>query len=117
MHVQYKVYSEEDHLSRVDENIKELYLDLKTSILNFHPDITIKPTKNHIAFRRSRMFAGIHFATSSLMIHFKININELQDPQHIAKSWSRSNESKITITTIDEIPYAISLIKQAYERR
>ena len=49
------------------------------------------------------------------MIHFKIKINELQDPKQIAKEWSSSRETKITITKANEIPYAISLIKQAYK--
>lgn len=62
------------------------------------------------------MFAGIHIATYKIMIHFKLKINELQDPKKLAKGWSKSKESKITITKTDEVPYAISLIKQAYER-
>lgn len=113
---QIRVYTEEDHLSEVDDNSKELYIGLKTSILNFDPGITIKPTKSHIGFRRNRMFAGIHIATSHIMIHFNIKINELQDPKRIAKEWPKGKQSKITITKTDEIPYAISLIKQAYEK-
>jgi len=50
------------------------------------------------------------------MVHFKINTNDLQDPKRLAKTWSASKESKIDITQADEIPYAIFLIKQAYEK-
>jgi predicted transport protein len=62
------------------------------------------------------VFAGVHIATHQIMIHFHIKINELQDPKKLAKGWSKSKESGKTITKIDEVSYAISLIKQAYER-
>ncbi len=62
------------------------------------------------------MFAGIHTTKSHILIHFKIKIKEVQDPKRITKEWSNSKESKITITKADEIAYAISLVKQAYDR-
>jgi hypothetical protein len=43
---QIRVYTEEDHVSKADENIKELYFDLKNAIMNFHPQITIRPTES-----------------------------------------------------------------------
>ena len=67
-------------------------------------------------FKRNRMFAGIHIKKSHILIHFNSKINEVQDPKRITKEWSSSNESKITITKADEIPYAISLVKQAFDR-
>ena len=60
------------------------------------------------------MLTGIHISRSQIMVHFNIKINELHDPKQMAKEWSTSNESRITITKADEIPYATSLIKQAY---
>jgi predicted transport protein len=50
------------------------------------------------------------------MIRFNIEISQLQDPKRLAKAWSNSKESRIDITKAEEIPYAISLIKQAYEK-
>jgi hypothetical protein len=34
---------EDDHLSAVDENVKELYMDLKSAILSLGKDIEVRP--------------------------------------------------------------------------
>ena len=105
---QIRIYTEEDHLSKASENIKELYINLKTSILNFHPDITLRVTKSHVGFKRNRVFAGIHFKSHQIMIHFKVRIDELKDPENLAKTWYKKKESQITLSKTDEVPYVIS---------
>ena len=53
-----KVYTEEDHLNRVGDNVKELYSELKSAILTFGNDIGIRQKK--------RM---LHFAASTILCH------------------------------------------------
>ena len=48
-----KVYTEDDHLSKDDDNMKELYGDLKSAILSLGKDIELRPKKFYIAFRVS----------------------------------------------------------------
>jgi hypothetical protein len=59
-----KVYTEDDHLSTVDNNIKELYMDLKSAILSLGKDIEIRPKKFYITFRRKQGFVGLQFLKS-----------------------------------------------------
>lgn len=113
---QIRVYAEEDHVDKADENIKELYFDLKNSITSYHPQITIRPTKSHVGFKKKRVFAAIHLKAHHIMIHFKVRIDELQDPKKMAKIWIKKNESKITLSRTDELPYALTLIKQAFDK-
>jgi predicted transport protein len=47
---------------------------------------------------------------------FRVKISELKDPKRIAKGVSHDNWSIITINEPSEIPYVLSLVKQAYER-
>ena len=42
-----KVYTEEDHLTSVDDGVKEMYSELKSNILTLGKDIEVRPT-NHI---------------------------------------------------------------------
>ena len=49
-----KVYTEDDHLSKVDDNMKELYMDFKSAILSLGKDIELRPKKFYIAFRRKQ---------------------------------------------------------------
>src|SRR5215218_10144396 len=54
-----KVYTEEDHLNRVNDKIKELYQALKARILDFGNDIQMKTNKTYIAFSRKHNFVSI----------------------------------------------------------
>ena len=41
-----KVYTEEDHSNGFDDNVKELYSELKSAILTLGNDIEMRTTKN-----------------------------------------------------------------------
>jgi predicted transport protein len=78
-------------------------------------DITIHPTKIYIAFHRKQAFTGFHPSKSKLRLDIRVNISELIDPKKM-RGGRHGNWSVIVITESSEIPYALSLIKQAYER-
>jgi hypothetical protein len=67
-----KVYSEEDHLNRVNDNIKEIYQTVKARILDLGNDIQIKSNKKYIAFRRKHNFVAIKFRKSMLKLSLNI---------------------------------------------
>jgi len=83
-------------------------------------DITIHPTKIYIAFHRKQAFTGFHPSKSKLRLDIRVNISELIDPKKMRGgrhgNWSVIVITVIVITESSEIPYALSLIKQAYER-
>jgi hypothetical protein len=62
-----RVFTEEDHLGRVDENIRELYSELKSVILTLGDDIEIRPKKLYVAFRRKQGFVGFVFLKSLVL--------------------------------------------------
>lgn len=45
-----KVYAEEDHLKEVDNNIKELYSELKSAVSTLGNDIEIRTKKHYVAY-------------------------------------------------------------------
>jgi len=77
--------------------------------------ITIQPTKMYIAFHHKQAFTGFHPSKSKLRLDFGVKISELEDPKKIARGVRHGNWSAVTITEPNEIPYALSLIRQAYE--
>ena len=101
-----RVYTEDDLLKLCNDKIKSLYSDLKSAVLSLGKDITIHPTKTHIAFhRKQRSQDSIHLNLGSGLI--SESRSELKDPKRIAKGLSHEPS---------EIPYALSLLKQAYHR-
>ena len=116
-----KVYSEEDLLEIAEEKVKELYQELKTAVINLGTDVEVRPTKKYIAFRRNRGFAGVVVLRSKLKAYLSIDISQLQDPMKKARDVKEighysPGDTEIVISERSEIPYSLSLIKQAYER-
>lgn len=113
-----KVYAEDDHLNSVNDNIKEIYSELKSAILNLGKDVETRPTKSYIAFRRKHNFVSFVFLSSNLKSYINIGIGQINDPLKKAKDYSKFSGKivEVSINDRNEIPYAITLIKQSYEK-
>jgi hypothetical protein len=54
-----KIYSEDEYLSMANEDIKDLYLELKSAILAIGNDIQFRYKKLYVSFRRKQNFVAI----------------------------------------------------------
>jgi predicted transport protein len=77
--------------------------------------------KLYIAFRRKQAFVSVVFLRSKLKIYLNIEINQINDPLRKARDVKdighySSGKTEMVITEADQISYALSLIKHAYER-
>lgn len=115
-----KVYSEEEHLANANEEIKELYEKLKTSILDFD-QIEVKPKKKYIAFVSGRNVVDIHPQQKALKLWINMSKGELDDPKGLARDVSSTGhwgngDYELQIRTDDDIEYIFSLIKQSIKQ-
>ena len=111
------VYTEEDHLSKVSDNIKRVYEELKTRILELN-DIDVEAKKLYIAFKGSRNITDIEFHKNKLKVYINMKKGSLNDPLKIAKDISNTGhwgngDYCVTINSEDEIDNIIPLIKQS----
>ncbi|MDT8781738.1 MAG: hypothetical protein IAX22_03710 [Candidatus Bathyarchaeota archaeon] len=116
-----KVYTLETHLQGKSEEIKELFEALQNAILKLNSEIKEKITKKYIAYELTKNFTEIIIQASALKIYIDIPISGIKDPGHIAQDCSKighwaTGETRFKIHSKEEIPYAIGLIKQAYEK-
>jgi predicted transport protein len=113
-----KVYTEEDHINGVNDEVKEMYFELKLHILNLGKDIEVKPTKSYIAFRRKHNFVAFHFLRSYLKAHINIGIHQINDPLKKAKDYAKFSGKivEVSIKNRSEISYVLTLIKHSYEK-
>ena len=98
-----------------------MYSELKSAILTLGNDIEVRPKKHYVAFRRKQGFVSIVFLRSKLKAYLNVEIYHANDPLKKARNVKdighySSGKTEITIKEKSEIPYALSLIKQAYER-
>ena len=111
------VYTEEDHLIRVSDNIRNIYEKLKNRILELD-DIDVEAKKLYIAFKGSRNITDIEFHKNKLKIYINMKKGSLNDPLEIARDISNTGhwgngDYSITINSEDDIDKIIPLIKQS----
>ena len=111
------VYTEEDHLSKVSDNIKRVYEELKNRILELD-DIDVEAKKLYIAFKGIRNIADIEFHKNKLKIYINMKKDSLNDPLKLTKDISGrghwgTGDYCIIIDKKDDIDNVIPLIKQS----
>ena len=111
------VYTEEDHLSKVSDNIRNIYEKLKNRILELD-DIDVEAKKLYIAFKGSRNITDIEFHKNKLKIYINMKKDSLNDPLKIAKNISNkghwgNGDYCVEINNEDDIDNIIPLIKQS----
>lgn len=111
------VYTEEDHLAKVSENIKRLYEELKNRILELD-DIDVDVKKLYIAFKGSRNIVDIGFNKNEIKIYINMKKGTLQDPLNIARDISNvghwgNGDYWVIINKEDDVDNVIFLIKQS----
>lgn len=116
-----KTYDENYHFERSSNDIKSLYLELKDSILSIGSDITYKPTAKYIAFVRQSNFVALILYKSSLLIVLNLKKGNLNDPQKIARDVSNvghwgNGDYEIKLENSNNLGYALSLIRQSYDK-
>ena len=114
-----KVYTEEDHLSYANDNIRELYENLKSRILELG-DIDIDVKKVYIAFKGRRNIVDIEFYKNKLTISINVKKGFLYDPLNITIDISDighcgNGDYRVNLYKIEEIDNLIPLIKQSLE--
>ncbi|HHJ49935.1 MAG TPA: hypothetical protein ENJ88_03415 [Phaeodactylibacter sp.] len=115
-----KVYTEEEHLSNVTEEIKELYEKLKSAVLNLD-SLEVKPKKVYIAFVAGKNVVDVLPQRKNLKIWLNMSKGELDDPKGIAKDVSAighwgNGDYEIKIQNDDDLEYVLSLIKQSLKK-
>ncbi|CAB5498328.1 Uncharacterized protein BT_4536 [Bathymodiolus thermophilus thioautotrophic gill symbiont] len=114
-----KVYTEDDTLSKANDEIKELYEKFKVSILNFD-NIEIKPNKFYISFiKNSANVTDFEILSKSIKITINLGQGILNDPKEITRDVSNigkmgNGDYQIKITNDNDFEYILSLIKQSY---
>lgn len=111
------VYTEEDHLSKASDDIRNIYEKLKNRILELD-DIDVEAKKLYIAFKGSRNITDIEFHKNKLKVYINMKKGSLNDPLKIAKDISNTGhwgngDYCVTINNEDEIDNIIPLIKQS----
>lgn len=112
-----KVYTEEDHLNKVPEKIKNIYLNLRDRILELD-DIDLEVKKVYIAFKGNKNIVDIELMQKKLILFINMKKGTLTDPLNITIDLSNAGHHGngdycVDINNLDQIDSVIPLIKQS----
>jgi predicted transport protein len=115
-----KVFTEQEHVEKATEEIKELYEKLKNAILNLD-GLELKPKKLYIAFVASSNVVDVNVQRNQIKMWINMSKGELDDPKGICQDVSSTGhwgngDYEIAIRTDEDLEYIMSLIKQSLRK-
>ncbi len=117
-----KVYTEQDHLQKVEFESREFYEQFKDRLLNLDNNVTVQPKKQTIGFKiNNNIFCDIVLQGKGLKIYVNLKSNELQDQKNIARDVSNighwgNGAYEIKLSDFEDIDYVLSLLKQSLRK-
>lgn len=116
-----KQYELSHHLERKPEAVKSLFEKLRESIMALSAEEKIQEsiTKQYIAYKNNKNFCEIIVQAKGLKVYIDIGKDEVNDPKGIVEDCTQvgrwaTGDSRFKLSPGDDIEYALSLIKQAY---
>lgn len=111
------VYTEDEHLQSVNEDIVELYEKYRNSILNLADDIEVVPQKHYVVFKKGKNIVGIKIQKGSLKLTINAKFGTLDDGKGLARDVSNighhsTGDYQIQVDDDKDFEYILSLIKQ-----
>ncbi len=115
-----KVYSEEDHLAGMPDDIVNLYQEFRELVLSLG-NIEIMPRKIYLGFKGESSFMDISIQKTKIRAWLKLKPGELDDPKGLARDVSNvghwgSGDYEIILTPGEDLDYPLMLIKQAFKK-
>lgn len=102
--------------------MRPLFDEFRTRVLSLDSCVSEEILKRYIAFKAETNFVDVVPLRSRLSLVLNMKFHELHDPKGIAKDvtnlgrWG-NGDVEIGITDVHDLPYAVGLVRQAFERQ
>lgn len=111
LNVGYKI---ENSTVGTEDKIKAVFEELRKRVLEFGSDVKERATKYEIRYEVRQVFLSMRINKKNIKAWIRVNPKTFSDQKGIVKQMRWSPPHFFYIKSIEEIEYAISLIKQAY---
>jgi predicted transport protein len=115
-------YTLDDHSQLANPQIRAVFDVMDARIRALDPNVSQEVLKLYIAYKAETNFVDIVPQAKRLRLSLNMPFAELDDPRGIAKNvagigrWG-NGEVEIGVATLEEVPYALGLIRQSLERQ
>jgi len=115
-------YSIEDHPYLASEPMQSVFNEFRKQVLALDPCVTETILKLYVAYKAETNFVDIVPQAKRLRLSLNVTFAEINDPKGLCKDvsalgrWGNSNV-EVGLSKIEEIPYVMSLVRQAFEKQ
>lgn len=115
-------YAVTDHPHLVSGQMREVFAALRKQIVALDPCVREAFWKLYVAYKAETNFVDIVPQAKRLLLVLNISTQDLDDPKGLCRDISNigrwgNGDVEIGVSTLDELPYAMGLIRQAFERQ
>ena len=102
--------------------MREVFAALRKQIVALDPCVREAFWKLYVAYKAETNFVDIVPQAKRLLLVLNISTEDLDDPKGLCRDISNigrwgNGDVEIGVSTLDELPYAMGLIRQAFERQ
>lgn len=115
-------YTIDDHPNLASGPSRDLFEALRKSVKALDPCITEEFLKLYVAFKAETNFVDVIPQAKRLRLVLNISFNEIADPKGVCRDitglgrWG-NGDVEVVFSTLDELPYVLGLVRQAFERQ
>ncbi|MCB1885835.1 MAG: hypothetical protein KDG89_17930 [Geminicoccaceae bacterium] len=115
-------YTADDHPYLANPAVRDLFDILRKEVLALDPCVTEEFFKTCIAYKVETNFANIVLQASRLKIILNVRFHKIADVKDICRDVTNvghlgSGDIELNLATFEELPYAIGLVRQSFERQ
>lgn len=115
-------YSIEDHPHLASEPMKSVFNEFRKQVLTLDPCVTETFLKLYVAYKAETNFVDIVPQAKRLRLSLNVTFAEINDPKGLCKDVSAlgrwgNGDVEVGLSKIEEIPYVMSLVRQAFEKQ
>lgn len=116
------VHTINDHPNLLTGEMKGLFEALRKEVLALDPCVTEEFLKLYVAYKAETNFVDVIPQSKRLRLTLNLAFSEINDPRNICRDVSGlgrwgNGDVEVAITSIDELPYVMSLVRQSLERQ
>lgn len=118
-----ETYTIDDHSHLAAGSAMRLIFDeLRKQVLALDPCVTEEFLKLYVAYKAETNFVDVVPQSKRLRLSLNMAFYELHDPRGLAKDVSNlgrwgNGDVEVALTTMDELPYVMGLVRQAFEKQ
>ena len=115
-------YRIEDHPYLLGTTMRGLFESFRKEVLSLDPCVTEEFLKLYVAYKAESNFVDVVPQARRLRLSLNMKFSDIHDPRGMCKDVSAlgrwgNGDVEVGLTSVDDLPYVIGLIRQSFERQ